>query len=212
MHWTLMTVGLMAALLGSCGSDGGDGATSATTTSATQTPPSQPPSTGAQGVPGDFRTSTFVPGFSAHLPAGWTVEERDVGLAQLWQKCPSCEHGGEENGEITIGRDLSALPPAEAAAHVVAAQTGTAGPIEPANIASHAGTHVSITRPGTAELRFTESGYHTEATGDPVDVYFIDVGGQTVSILVDSHIAAGTAATAFHQTVAEFFQSLQFES
>ena len=179
-------------------------ATADTTTVVTQTATTEPS--------GSFRAHTFHPSFSAQLPAGWTVAERDTELAQAYKSCASCLHEGEENGEITIGRDLSSLPPAEAAAHVVTAQTGTAGPIETVEVASYTGTHVAITRPGTTELRFTDSGYHTEATGDPIDLYFIDVNGQTLSILVDAHTASGADATAFHQAVAGILESLSFDS
>jgi hypothetical protein len=207
MQRAIVAVGMMLTLLGGCGGDDSDEGRSVTTTVVTQATTTEP-----TGEPTDFRATTFTPAFSAHLPAGWTVAERDADLAQAYEQCTSCVHGGEENGEITIGRDLSSLPPAEAAARVVAAQNGTAGPIEPAEVASYTGTHVAITRPGTTELLFTESGYHTEATGDPVDLYFIDVDGQTLSILVDAHTASGADATAFHEAVAEILASLTFES
>ena len=93
---------------------------------------------------------------------------------------------------------------------MVTAQTGTAGPIEPVEVAAYTGTHVAITRPGTTELSFTDNGYHTEATGDPVDLYFIDVDGQTLSILVDAYTASGADAAAFHEVVAEILSSLSF--
>ena len=95
---------------------------------------------------------------------------------------------------------------------IVTAQNGMAGPIEPVEVASYPGTHVAITRPGTTELRFTDSGYHTEATGEPVDLYFIDVDGQTLSILVDAHTASGADVAAFHEAVAEIMDSLTFGS
>ena len=74
------------------------------------------------------------------------------------------------------------------------------------------GTHVAITRPGTTELQFTDNGYHTEATGGPIDLYFIDVDGQTLSILVDAHTASGADATAFHEAVTGILESLSFDS
>jgi hypothetical protein len=204
--------GVMAALLGSCGSDASDGAKSATTV-VTQPPPTQPPpTTDTTGPPTDYRTTTFVPAFSAHLPGGWVVKERDVDLAQLYQECTSCEHSGEENGEISIGRESASLAPAKAAAHLATKQTGKAGVIEATTVASYAGSHLSITRPGTARLWFTETGYHTEGTGEPVDVYFLNVGGKTLTVVVDPHIATGTAATAFHRTAAQVLQSLKFKS
>jgi hypothetical protein len=209
----IAALGVTAALLGSCGSDKGDAAKSSTTPAPTTQPPTtQPPTTDTTGAPTDFRTKTFVPAFTVHLPGGWTVEERDVDLAQLYLKCSGCSHLGEENGEITIGREFSSLTPAKAAADLAANQTGEAGEIEAAEVASHTGTHFSITRPGTGQLAFTKTGYHTEPTGDPVDVYFIDVNGQTLNIVVDSHKATGTAATTFHQTAAEILQSLKFEA
>jgi hypothetical protein len=167
--------------------------------------------TAATEPSGSFQAHTFQPSFSVQLPAGWTVAERDTDLAQAYKSCANCLHDGEENGEITIGKDLSSLPPAEAAAHVVTAQTGTAGAIETVKVASYTGAHVVITRPGTSELRFTDNGYHTEATGDPIDLFFIDVGGQTISILVDAHTASGADASAFHEAVTGILQSLSFD-
>jgi hypothetical protein len=208
-HPAMLAVGMLSMLLGACGGQDRDEAVPTTTTT---TPVETTSSTEPQGEPTDFRSTTFAPAFSAHLPAGWIVAERGDDLAQAYVECTSCVHGGEENGEITIGRDLSTLPPAEAAAHVVEAQTGTAGPIEAVAVSSYTGTHVAITRPGRGELRFTESGYHTEGVGDPVDLYFIDVAGQTVSILIDSHTASGAAATAFHESAAAVLDSLSFES
>jgi len=210
MQRTIVAVGTMLALLGGCGGDDDDEAQSVTTTVVTQETTTT--TTEPAGEPTDFQATTFTPAFSAHLPAGWIVAERGADVAQAYEECSTCVHGGEENGEITIGRDLSSLPPAEAAAHVVAAQNGTAGPVEPVEIASYIGTHVAITRPETTELEFTDSGYHTEATGDPVDLYFIDVDGQTVSILVDPHEASGADTTAFHDAVTEILASLTFES
>jgi len=204
----MLTVGMLSMLLVSCGGQDSDeaGTTTVATTAVTTS------STEPQGEPSDFRATTFTPAFSAHLPAGWIVAERGDDLAQAFVECTSCVHGGEENGEVTIGRDLSPLPLAEAAAHVVEAQNGTAGPIETVTVASYTGTHVAISRPGSGELRFTESGYHTEGVGDPVDLYFIDVAGLTVSILVDSHTASGADATAFRESAAEILGSLSFES
>jgi hypothetical protein len=230
MRRTIMAVGIALTILGGCGGDDSEDARSDTTTTeeqlATTTARTQVVTTTARtqvvtitpetqvvmSEPTAFRANMFVPSFSAKLPPGWTVAERDVDLAQAYKRCSSCLHEGEENGEITIGKDLSSLPPAEAAAHVVTAQTGTAGPIEPVEVASYPGTHVAITRPGTAELRFTDSGYHTEATGEPVDLYFIDVDGLTLSILVDAHTASEADAAAFHEAVAEILDSLTFGS
>jgi len=209
MQRAIVAVGMMLTLLGGCGGDDdSDEGQSVTTTVVTQETSTTEPT----GEPTDFQATTFTPAFSARLPAGWIVAERGADLAQAYEECTSCVHGGEENGEITIGRDFSSLPPAEAAAHVVAAQNGTAGPIEPAEVGPYTGTHVAITRPGTTQLRFTDNGYHTEATGDPVDLYFVDVDGQTVSILVDAHEASGAVSTAFHDAVAEVLASLTFES
>jgi hypothetical protein len=201
--------GVMVGLLASCGSDSNDGAKAATTL-VTQPPATQPPPTDTTGLPTDFRAKKFVPAFTVHLPGGWVVAERDVDLAQLYQECSSCEHGGEENGEITVAREFESLAPAKAAARLAAKQTGKAGVVEAAEVASHAGAHISITRPGTAQLFFTETGYHTEGSGDPVDVYFVDVGGKTLNVVVDSHAASGTAATAFHRTAAQILRSLKF--
>ena len=203
--------GVTVAILGGCGSDAKDGAKPATTL-VTQPPPTQPPPTDTTGGPTDFRTTKFVPAFSVHLPGGWVVAERDVDLAQLYQECSSCAHGGEENGEITVGREFESLAPAKAAARLAAKQTGKAGVVEAAEVASHAGAHLAITRPGTAQLWFTETGYHSEGTGDPVDVYFVDVGGKTLNVVVDSHTAAGAAATVFHRTAAQILETLRFES
>jgi hypothetical protein len=230
MRRTIMAVGMALTILGGCGGDDSEDARSDTTTAeqqlattaartevvtttarpqvATITPETQVPTS----EPTEFRAKIFVPSFSAKLPPGWTVAERDADLAQAYNPCSSCLHEGEENGEITIARDLSSLPPAEAAAHVVTAQNGTAGPIEPVEVASYPGTHVAITRPGTTELRFADNGYHTEATGEPVDVYFIDVDGLTLSILVDAHTASGADVAAFHDAVAAILDSLTFGS
>jgi len=231
----MMAVGMALTILGGCGGDDSEDARSDTTTAqkqlaattaagtevvtttartqvATIPPETQVVTSEPTDEPTEFRANTFFPSFSAKLPPGWTVAERDVDLAQAYKPCSSCLHEGEENGEITIARDLSSLPPAEAAAHVVTAQNGTAGPIEAVEVASYPGTHIASTRPGTTELRFTDNGYHTEATGEPVDLYFIDVDGQILSILVDAHTASGADAAAFHEAVAEILDSLSFGS
>jgi hypothetical protein len=232
MRRTIMAVVTALTILGGCGGDDSKDAGSGTATAekqvatttartevvttpagaevATIAPVTQVVASESTGEPTEFRANRFVPSFSAKLPPGWFVAQRDVDLAQAYKLCSSCLHEGEENGEITIGKDLSSLPPAEAAAHVVTAQNGTAGPIEPVEVASYPGTHVAITRPGTTELRFTDSGYHTEATGEPVDLYFIDVDGVTLSILVDAHTASGRDAAAFQEAVTEILGSLTF--
>jgi len=43
------------------------------------------------------------PSASVALQSGWTVAERDAGAAQIYKTCASCEHGGEERGELTLG-------------------------------------------------------------------------------------------------------------
>jgi hypothetical protein len=43
-------------------------------------------------------------------------------------------------------------------------------------------------------------------------VYFIDVDGLTLSILVDAHTASGADVAAFHEAVAEILDSLTFGS
>src|SRR6187455_529160 len=52
---------------------------------------------------GRYHSLLFRPAFSVALKSGWTVAERDAGAAQIYKICASCEHGGEERGELTLG-------------------------------------------------------------------------------------------------------------
>src|SRR4029079_6372879 len=62
-------------------------------------------SASAAGQP--YRSRIFDPAFSAVLPVGWTVAERDPSGVQFFKPCRTCLEGGEENGEVTLDMALA---------------------------------------------------------------------------------------------------------
>ena len=162
--------------------------------------------------PGTYQTKIFQPGFSVDVPAGWIVLERDTAAAQIYVQCDTCEHSGEENGEITLDATLAALPLEDVIARLNGASHLAAEPASPIQLGSVAGFKFTATRTGEGEVAFADSGYHSEADGEPIDVLAIDVGGRTVTIYVDPHAATGAAAQEFAAAAAAILESIQFAS
>ncbi len=205
-------VSIMLMVVG-CGSTASEkeSAASATTavisTTSTTTSTSTSPSSN-----GTYQTKIFRPAFSVDLPSGWTVVERDAAAAQIFVPCDACEHGGEENGEITLDMTLGKVSPEEAIAKLRGASNAESQPAAPAHVGSLDGFKFTATRTGAGEVKFADIGYHTEADGEPIDVMAMDVGGRTVTIFMDPHVATGPAAQEFATVAAEILKSIQFAS
>jgi hypothetical protein len=209
-----LTVAAVAALwlLGACGGsgDGDEDASSTSATSARATTTVLAATTTTTTPPSTYRSKEFGVPFTVDLPGGWTVAERDAAAAQLYVLCGSCQHEGEENGEITIGLDLQEVALDEAARQLAAIPRLQASAVEPWSAAKLTGLHFTGTRPGDlGEVRFPD-GYHTEATGDPIEVIVLRAENKTVTIIVDSHKAKGDDALDFRAAAATVLANLRF--
>ncbi|HEY6073791.1 MAG TPA: hypothetical protein VIV15_10445, partial [Anaerolineales bacterium] len=129
-----------------------------------------------------YETKVFRPVFTVELPAGWFVAERDATGAQIYLPCNTCIHEGEENGEITLDMALSALQPSEAIARLQTGQNIKAGPSEPFELGILQGLKFTAERMGNGAVMFQDSGYHSEATGLPLEIYVVSSAGKTVTI------------------------------
>lgn len=168
-------------------------------------------STSASTTPsGTYQTKIFKPAFSVDLPSEWTAVERDLASIQFFVQCDACAHGGEENGEITMDMTLGKLSPADAIAKLAGASSAEVQPAAPAHVASVDGFKLTAARTGAGEVTFADIGYRSEATGQPIDVFALDVGGRTLTMLVDPHIATGPAADQFTAAAAAIIESIQF--
>ena len=195
-------------LLAACSGGSGDDTASPTTTSRTRT--SLATTTTSTTPPSTYRSTTFGVPFTADLPGGWTVAERDAAAAQLYEACTSCAHEGEEHGEITLGLDLQDVPVDDAARQMAATPRLQASAVEPWSAGTLTGVRFRGQRPGgLGELQFP-GGYHTAADADPIDVYVVRSGDKTVTILVDPHEAKGDDADVFRAAVDKILSSLTF--
>jgi hypothetical protein len=157
-----------------------------------------------------YQTKIFSPSFSVELPPGWIVAERDRAAAQLYRPCDTCVHDGEENGEITLGMELSEMSPDEAIARLREARNVDAGPAEAAQLGSLSGFRFTATRTGKGEVRFQDSGYRSEAEGEPFEVFAVTGAGQTVMIFVDPHTSRGSDFTEFTDAALEIAKTIRF--
>ncbi|HEY6071864.1 MAG TPA: hypothetical protein VIV15_00360, partial [Anaerolineales bacterium] len=129
--------------------------------------------------------------------------------AQIYLPCTTCIHEGEENGEITLGMDLSALPPSEAIARLQTGQNIKASPSEPFELGILQGLKFTAERMGNGAVMF-QGGYHSEATGLPLEIYVVSSAGKTVTILIDPHESSGSAAEDFAKTALAIVETIHF--
>jgi hypothetical protein len=113
----------------------------------------------------------FSPAFTVRLPPGWTVAERDAGAAQLYQQCDTCEHGGEENGEVTLDMGEQSKPVPVALARLRQVKNAVPEPATRVRLGALAGWEFTATRTGKGDVLFEDSGYDTDPTGAPLQVY-----------------------------------------
>jgi hypothetical protein len=157
-----------------------------------------------------YETKVFRPVFTVELPPGWFVAERDLGAAQIFLPCKTCIHEGEENGEITLDMALADSPPTEAIARLQMAKNIDPGPTEPAELGTFSGFKFTATRTGNGEVMFQDSGYHSDATGLPLEVYVFTAAGKTVTIFIDPHESSGDAALAFMEIALATMKTIRF--
>jgi hypothetical protein len=162
----------------------------------------------ASGIPAEYATSEFQPSFVVTLPGGWVVAERAADVAQIYQSCSSCLHGGEENGEITIDLTSADMTVDEAIAVLQTAANLQPGEVAPVEVGELSGLMFSGTRRGPSDVSFQPSGYHSGPFGEPIDVYALTFGGQTATVFVDPHDAEGAAAEAFREAATQILESL----
>ena len=161
------------------------------------------------GTPYGYVTSEFQPSFAVDLPAGWIVAERAADIAQIYQTCSSCPHGGEENGEISIDMTLADMTVDDAIAVLQDAANLEPGEVAPVEVGELSGLMFTGTRAGTSDVSFQPSGYHTSPFGDPIDVYAVTFGGKTATVFVDPHLAEGAAVEAFREVASQILESIR---
>jgi hypothetical protein len=179
-----------------------------------RSPGSSTPSVAAipapSGRPREYTTTEFQPGFTVELPAGWTVAERAPEVAQIYQECQTCAHGGEENGEITFDMTSAAMSLDEAVADLLNADNIEASAVDSAHVGGLSGKKFTATRAGPPNFR--SSGYHSEPAGLPIDVYVLTVAGKTATVFVDPHEASGSAGQDFMAVAVQILESVRISS
>jgi hypothetical protein len=141
------------------------------------------------------------------LPAGWTVAERALEVAQVYQECQTCSHGGEENGEITFDMTLADMSLDEAVADLLKADNIEASAVDSAQVGAFTGKKFTATRTGPPNFR--SSGYHSDPAGLPLDVYVLTVAGKTATVFVDSHEASGSVGQDFMAVAGQILESVR---
>jgi hypothetical protein len=162
------------------------------------------------GTPREYTTTEFQPAFTVELPAGWTVAERAPEVAQIYQECQTCAHGGEENGEITFDMTSADMSLDEAVADLLKADNIEASAVDSAHVGTLSGKKFTATRAGPPNFR--SSGYHSEPAGLPIDVYVLTVAGKTATVFVDPHEASGSAGQDFMAVAAQILESVRISS
>jgi hypothetical protein len=160
------------------------------------------------GSPSTYKSTQFEAAFTVDLPAGWIVAERGADVAQIYQECSTCAHGGEENGEISIDMTYADKPLDEAVADLLKAANIKASGVEKIQLGTVSGAKFTATRTGQGEPSFTTTGYHSEAAGLPIDVYVVTIAGKTATVFVDPHEASGSAGDRFMDTARQILESL----
>lgn len=208
---------LLAACLAACTDTGPgqslDTASPTESSVATSVAPKQPANgsmapPAPSGTPTEYATSEFQPAFTVVIPAGWVVRERAADVAQIFQQCSACPHGGEENGEITFDLTSVDMSLEEAIADLQTAANLEPGEVVPVELGEISGLMFTGTRAGAGEVEFQTSGYHSEPAGLPIDVYAVTFGGRTATVFVDPHQAVGPEGEAFMEVAREILESV----
>ena len=196
----------LAALLAGCGGSSGSPSQAERPSSPSAASPS---AASPSATPGVYASTVFSPAFTVRLPPGWTVAERDAGAAQLYQQCDACEHSGEENGEITLdmGEQSRSVPAALARLRQV--KNAVAGPTTRVRLGALAGWEFAATRTGKGDVLFEDSGYDTDPTGAPLEVYAVPVQGRTLVVLLDPP-RPGPAVRVFRARAESILRQLRF--
>jgi len=158
---------------------------------------------------GRYHSLLFRPAFSVALKSGWTVAERDAGAAQIYKICASCEHGGEERGELTLDMALSASQP-KSAIKLLRRTTGIApGKVHTFSIGALRGLAFTARRQNLP-IEFARSGYRTDPSGSPLEVMVVRAQGKTVTIFIDPHEATKAQTPAFMKNARVLLRTLRF--
>jgi hypothetical protein len=163
------------------------------------------------GTPTEYATSEFQPAFAVEVPAGWIVSERAAEVAQIYQECAGCPHGGEENGEITFDMTSANMSLEDAIADLQTAANLEAGDVVPVELGELSGLMFTGTRTESADVSFLTSGYRSEPFGLPIDVYALTLGGETATVFVDPHQATGTEGEAFMEAAREILSGVRVQ-
>jgi hypothetical protein len=162
-----------------------------------------------EGTPTEYSTSLFTPAFAVDLPPGWVVSERAADVAQIYQRCDSCPHGGEENGEITLDMSSGDMSVEDVIADLQEAVGMDPAEVTAIEVGELTGMHFVATRSETTDVAFQTSGYHSEPFGLPIDVYALTLGDQTATLFIDPHEAQGTEGEAFMTAAHQILASLR---
>lgn len=213
---SIVAMVILAACLSACADAGQGPSTDTASPLETSAPNSAAPTQSAQGsiaptpsgTPTEYATSEFQPAFTVVLPAGWIVSERTADVAQIYQECAGCPHGGEENGEITFDMTSADMSLDEAIADLQTAANLEPGEVIPVELGELSGKMFIGTRTELGgDVSFQTSGYHSEPFGLPIDVYVLTFGGKTATVFVDPHQATGTEGEAFMEAAREILES-----
>jgi hypothetical protein len=166
----------------------------------------------AAGPAKTYESWLFKPAFTVRLPAGWTAAERDEGGTQFWHECRTCPYDGELKGEVTIDMALGRMPPSKAIARLKKSENVRAGHVRAVKLGTLSGLEFTATRTGAGDVVFRDSGYHTDPTGEPLEILVVEVAGRTVSIFIDPGTSRGSAARAFTLSGLAFVKALRFKS
>jgi hypothetical protein len=167
--------------------------------------------TGASPSGTTYASWQFKPAFTVQVPAGWIVSERDERGTQIWRRCNTCPHLGEDNGEVTLDMALGRLTLSKAVAQLRKAENIHAGPVRHVRLGALAGLGFTANRTG-GDVLFADSGYNSEPQGEPFDVYAVTAAGRTLTIFIDPHASHASAARAFTASAIELVKTLRFKS
>ena len=217
---SIVAMVIIGAGLSACADAGPGPSTDTASPIETSIPNSTAPTQSAQesiaptpsGTPTEYASSEFQPAFTVVLPAGWIVSERAVDVAQIYQECAGCPHGGEENGEITFDMTSADMSLEEAIADLQTAANLEPGEVVPVELGEFSGLMFTGTRTESGgDVRFQASGYGSEPFGLPIGVYVLTFGGTTATVFVDPHQATGPEGEAFMEAARDILESVHVQ-
>ena len=129
-----------------------------------------------------FESTIFMPAFRLRMPATWFGIERDDALLQVWLD--------EEKYEITFDTTYRHAETVEAAIARLRATSGlNPGETAPLTVGGRAG--LTFVADPAAAVKFTDSGFHTNAAGRLRVTVVPTDAGQTITIFVTTADPAG---------------------